>query len=394
MRVLYFFALSLVLFELSAYLANDMIMPGMLEVVHEFHASQNYVALSLSYYILGNCALLLITGAMAERYGKRKIMLVGNIIFLVFTILIMLSKNIHQFMLWRFFEGGGLSVIAIGYGLIHENFNDQDSVKLTALMGNLSVLAPLLGPVFGSIVLSYLSWRYIFIITAIMSAISLLGLYCFTPKSSSQSLHTVNIRSLIKHYAEILQDRQFLQGTSCIVLATMPILFWIGQAPNLILYKLQQTYTYYIIYQLISIGGMSISSLLMQGLAGKYSISFLVKGGAVLLLLGLVISVIGYQNMFIISGGLFVYTFGMGFVNGCVFRLIMSNKKYSSSMVASMLVFIQTFIFGVGMIIENAICHYFDYSLLCFTLTGLTAGIMAFIVLVQYIPFYREREWE
>src|SRR3990167_5379310 len=102
MRPLHLFALFFVLHELVAYLANDMIMPGMLQVIQEFHAPQTYVALSLNFYILGNCVLLLFVGGMSERYGKRLIMLLGNLFFLIFTLTVTVSQNIYQFIFWRF----------------------------------------------------------------------------------------------------------------------------------------------------------------------------------------------------------------------------------------------------------------------------------------------------
>ncbi len=132
---MYLFALFLVLYEFATYSANDMIMPGMIQVVNDFHAPLSYVALSLSFYILGNGIFLIIAGFLSERHGKRLIMLAGNLLFLIFTIVILFSHNIHQFILWRFFQGSGMSIIAIGYALIHEYFNDKNAIKLRCLDG-------------------------------------------------------------------------------------------------------------------------------------------------------------------------------------------------------------------------------------------------------------------
>src|SRR3989338_7446360 len=179
MRPLYLFAVFFVLYELTTYLANDMIMPGMPQVIQQFNASQSYVALSMSYYILGNCVFMLIIGGLSEHFGKRPVIIIGNMFFLLFTALLIFSQNIHQFMLLRFLEGSGLAIIAIGYALIHTNFNDKDAVKLIALMGNVSILAPLFGPIVGSLIVSHLTWHYVFVLTVIMAIFSLVGLYYY-----------------------------------------------------------------------------------------------------------------------------------------------------------------------------------------------------------------------
>ena len=87
------FAVSLVIYEGTTYAANDMIMPGMLMVVKDFNYPISYVALSLSFYLLGNAMSQLFLGPLAERFGKRKVIIIGNILFLVFTFLLALSVN-------------------------------------------------------------------------------------------------------------------------------------------------------------------------------------------------------------------------------------------------------------------------------------------------------------
>src|SRR5690606_18126930 len=82
------FACFLVLYEFLTYIANDMIMPGMLQVVHSFHASESIVATSLTFYILGGASLQLILGPVSDAYGRRPMMLLGACLFLLFTLLI------------------------------------------------------------------------------------------------------------------------------------------------------------------------------------------------------------------------------------------------------------------------------------------------------------------
>jgi DHA1 family multidrug/chloramphenicol efflux transport protein-like MFS transporter len=382
-----------VLYEFIVYSANDMIMPGMIQVVQDFKVDQSYVALSLSYYILGNCILLLFIGFLSERFGKRKIMLAGNLCFLLFTILIAYSQTISQFMLLRLLEGGGLAIIAIGYALIHENFNDRQAVKLISLMANMTLLAPLAGPALGSVIISYFSWHYIFIILAVMSAVSLVGLYKYVPHSES-NLPKIDFKQVISQYWQIVSSEKFLLGILSVTLASMPILLWIGLAPNLIIYKLKLSYTAYVIYQIVSIGGLTVASIVMQFIAGKYRIYALIKAGSFIMLSGLIVSAIGSNYMVVIVIGLLIYSLGLGIANGCIMRILMSSKNFPLGMKAAMLGFIQTFLLVIGITVTNKICGHFDFSLPSFTLSCLAFGSLAFLFIKKYIVLYREREWQ
>lgn len=388
---MYLFALFFVIYEFTTYSANDMIMPGMISIIHDFHAPVYFVALSMSIYILGNCIFILFASFFTERFGKRHVLITGNFLFLLFTTFIVFSTNIHTFMLLRFLQGIGLAIIAIGYALIHEKFNDKNAIKLIALMGNVAILAPMFGPVIGSVILTYFSWEKIFYVTATLSFITLIGLFFYTPKDTMQP--RVNYNEMAKQYIGILTNREFLIGTCCLVFSLMTLLIWISQAPNIILVKLHLNYTYYVIYQLISIGGLTISSLVMQFIAGEFSMYRIVKTGALLILIGGVTSLLGSTSMLIITIGLFVYTFGMGLVNGCIIRLIMSIKGYSQSMLAAMLGFMETLLFFIAITLMNEYFIHFQFSLLSFTVSSFIFGVISFFLTSKYIAPHKERAW-
>lgn len=388
---MYLFALFFVLYEFTTYASNDMIMPGMIQVVHHFKAPEYYVAQSLSLYILGNCVFLILAGFLAERYGKRKMILSGNLLFLFFTILILFSQNIHQFMVWRFIQGGGLAVIAIGYALIHEKFNDKAAIKLVALMANISILAPLIGPAIGSVMMSYFSWQSIFILCALLSAIAFIGLYQVTPKDN-MSNNTLTFFGVLKQYGKIISKKEFYQGMACSVLIIMPLLIWIGQAPNLILFKLSLGYKQYVIYQLLSIGGLSLSSILMQYLVGKFRLYTIVRLGALLVLIGVTISLIKI-NMNAIVAGMFITSLGIGLANGCLWRLILSIKGHSHAMLSSALGFMQALFLALGIALLNEFISHYHFALWSFSISLFVFGLLGFLLLINYISAYKNREW-
>lgn len=389
---MYLFALFLVIYEFTAYSANDMIMPAMIQVVRYFNVSEYYVALSFSFYVLGNCAFLLFAGFLAERYGKTKIILLGNFLFLIFTVLILFSVNIHQFLFWRFVQGMGLGIISIGYAIIHEKFNDKAAIKLQALMANVSLLAPLIGPALGTVIIIFYTWQYIFIITSILAIISFIGLFLFTPKDPVIKTNT-KFLDVITKYGSILKNKEFFSGMICSFVLLMPLIVWISEAPNIILYKLQLNYIHYVTYQIISIGGLTFSSILMQFIVGRFKIYSIVMLGSFIVLLGSIICLVGHNHIGIIALGLFFSAFGLGLANGCIWRLVMTIKDYSHAMLASMLAFMQTLLMAIGITVLNEVMHFYNFSLLSFSLAVSMFGITAFILTTIYISTYRDRGW-
>lgn len=370
-----------------------MIMPGMIEVVRQFNVPISYVALSLSLYMLGECATQLWLGPLAERYGKRKAILYGNFSFLVFTLLIASSFSIEQFMLGRWLQGSGMAFIAMGYALIHEKFDDKSAVKIIAIMGNVSIMAPLIGPLVGGIIVSYSNWHYVFVLSLILGTISLIGLYRYAP-TSEISPEKMNFKQVILHYKEIAYSPNFILGVCATFFAAMPLLIWIGIAPNLILHNLKLSYSKFIIYQIIALSGLLVSSLTVQFLAGRWQLHQLIRRGCYISLSGILISLIGSQSINIISIGLFIYSLGLGLSNGSIIRIIMSNKNLSQSMAASLMTFIQTLAFAIGIEFSDYFCDKFNYSGFSFTFSCMLFAIIAAIITRRFAKANETRDWQ
>lgn len=393
MKKLYLFALFLVIYEFTTYVSNDMIMPGMLTVVNEFQAPISYVSLSLSLYILGNCCLQLFLGPLSERFGKRKLILVGSAFFFCMTLIVTLSQNIESFMFARFLQGSGLGFIAMGYALIHELFDDKTAVKTFALMGNISILAPLLGPLLGVFILMHFDWRYIFVITGVLAIIAFVGLFKFTP-ITTQKKHRLNLSFNLKMYGKILRTRQFIWGAISSGIAVLPIIVWIGLSPTLIMKTLHHEMIDYGVYQVIAIGGLMLSSILMQFVAGRITFYKLMLFTVFLSFLGLILGYVFNEDLNAVVWGMCLYSFGVGIFNNLVTRLIMTTPDLPQSMVSSLMVFIQTFIFSIGVEVATHVCDIFGYSLSLFTLINFILGCMFFVLVSVYACMHKNKKWD
>lgn len=172
------FPLCLVLFEFAAYIANDMIQPGMLAVVADFNASIEWVPTSMTAYLAGGMFLQWLLGPLSDRRGRRPVMLVGVAFFVVTCLAILLVTSIEQFIAMRFLQGIGLCFIgAVGYATIQESFEEAVCIKITALMANVALIAPLLGPLAGAALIHVAPWQFMFVIFAALGAISFVGLW-------------------------------------------------------------------------------------------------------------------------------------------------------------------------------------------------------------------------
>jgi DHA1 family multidrug/chloramphenicol efflux transport protein-like MFS transporter len=383
------FALFFLLYELTIYLSNDMIMPAMLQVVREFKASSHAVSLSLSLYILGGSLLQIVLGPLAERFGKRRVMLAGNALFLLATLLIPLANSIDQFLLARFFQGMGSCFIFIGYAMVHDLFDDADAVKLTTLLSNAGILAPLIGPVFGSAIVSHWPWQAVFGVSLLLGSTAFIGLYRFMPAHGQPGTHAAHVdaATILRAYQTIFSNRRFMAGILIAAIAITPLTAWIGLSPVIVMQHMKQPYATYILYQCVIFAGFILSTIAVQKLATNASLNRMIRQGAWLALLGLgglaglgVLAMPGAagQNNLVFMVGMFVFSMGLGLFNGGLIRLAMTATGVSMNLTSSAMSLLYCVYIALVLELYNLIGQHFAYSLASFALCNVPLAIIVF----------------
>lgn len=367
----YTFAAFLVLYEFLAYIANDMIMPGMIEVVKTFNGPESAVANSLTAYVLGGASLQLILGPLSDRYGRRPVMMFGVALFFLCTILIASSQSMDQFLTARFLQGMGLCFIGVvGYATLQEIFSETDAIRLIAIMANVSILAPLVGPLFGAVVIHYYSWRLIFIVIAAFSVIALLGLWRFMPESVGQiksdgeevKVTSISIPNIIKNYKALITNRTFILGSFAEGILIVPCLVWIALAPIILIVNAKLSVIQYGLYQIPIFGAAILGNLALQKLTNHFSSKQILWGGSlstVLSLLTIVLFqiVLGANYLWIIPG-LILYFFCIGITNAPLTRLVLFSTPVTKGTASAMMTLIAMLIQAIG--IEGG--NYFYHS--------------------------------
>jgi DHA1 family multidrug/chloramphenicol efflux transport protein-like MFS transporter len=329
------FVRFLLLYEISTYIANDMIMPGILDVIHHFKASESLVSASLTVFILGGATLQIFLGPLSDRFGRRPVMMAGVIFFLCATLFISFSFSMTAFMWGRFFQGMGLCFITvIGYATLHELYTELHAVRLISLMNMVTLLAPLAGPLLGAVVIHvFSSWRLIFVIIACMAFAALIGLYFYMPetldkikKDGTRVPFTSLKPAIVKNnYLALLKNKAFMYGAMGLGWGSVPIIAWIGLSPVILMQESHLSVFSYALWQMPVFMASTIGNLVMRNLTHFINLSRLVLIGTVVMglsaaLMVLCIFILNIHYIAIIIG-ISCYAFAWGLTSGPLTRL-------------------------------------------------------------------------
>lgn len=371
------FPLALVLFEFSVYIANDMIQPGMLDVVREFGVDASWVPTSMTGFLLGGAILPWLMGPLSDHIGRRPVMLWGVAFFILTCLGTLWSHNIASFMMLRVLQGMGLCFIsAVGYAAIQEAFEEKTAVKVTALMANVALIAPLVGPVAGAALAQIWPWRGSFMLIAAVATISFIGLIVSMPETVRRGEHPLGLSKLAASYRDVFANSRFVASALCIPLMALPLLGWIALSPVMLVRDAGMSVLAYGLWQVPVIGSLIAGNLLLVKFADRWQLGHSVAVGRVPAILGVLVVVVGclfplYRFYFLIAG-MSLVSLGEGLAFAVLYRFALTASDVAKGAVAASMTMLSMAVYACGIEgLKRAYVAggYAGYALLVFVLT-------------------------
>ena len=148
----------LILFDVTA------VVVAMPAIAKDVGLGVSGLAWVIDAYSLAFTGALLASGALADRFGRRRCMLAGNAVFLAASVACGLALSEPMLLTMRIVQGAGAAFMATGgTALVASAFpNVAERTRAFGVMGVISGVAMALGPTLGGFLAAWLGWRWIF----------------------------------------------------------------------------------------------------------------------------------------------------------------------------------------------------------------------------------------
>ena len=158
---------------LDAYVVNVAV-PA---IQQDLGASGAALQWSLTGYLVTVAALLLVAGALADRFGRRRILTVGLYVLLVSSILAAIAPSTGTLIAARFAQGAGAALVTpSSLALLNGTLRTVDRPRAIGIWVGLATLGTTLGPYLGGWLVDHASWRAVFLLNLPLSIAGLLAL--------------------------------------------------------------------------------------------------------------------------------------------------------------------------------------------------------------------------
>jgi MFS transporter, DHA2 family, multidrug resistance protein len=180
-------ALGLVLVALDSTIVTIALTP----IRTALNTDVNTVQWILTGYILANAAVVTIGGYLSNRFGRKRLFILGTAIFTIGSALCAVSPNVGWLIAYRILQGiGGGLLLPIGATLAFDAFPPEERAKASAVIAVPILLGPIFGPILGGYLNDTFGWHSIFLINVPIGLIAVVTAFTVLPLDKPDEIRT------------------------------------------------------------------------------------------------------------------------------------------------------------------------------------------------------------
>lgn len=179
-------ALILLLGLLEAFgpLSMDLYMPALPELAATLRTTDALAQFTMSVCMLGLGAGQLFAGPLSDRFGRRPPLLIGVVVFTVFSAACALAPSIEWLLVFRALQGiGGAAGMVVTLAIARDLFSGAELSKMLSWLALVGATAPIIAPVLGGQLTRVMDWRGIFLVLCGLGALLLAVAARWLPES-------------------------------------------------------------------------------------------------------------------------------------------------------------------------------------------------------------------
>lgn len=189
----------------------DMYLPGFSGIAKDLHTTVAKVSMSLSSYFIGISAGQLLYGPLLDRFGRKKPLFIGLLVYILASLGCVYVTNIDAFILLRFIQAiGSCAATVASVAMVRDLFPVKDIPKVFSLLMLVLGLSPMLAPTIGGYVTEDFGWHTVFLILMFMGIAILIAAQVGLPNSFKPDTSiSLKPKPIINNFLKVLKEPQF-----------------------------------------------------------------------------------------------------------------------------------------------------------------------------------------
>ena len=208
-------------------LSTDLYLPALPTMSEQLNCSVWEVNLSIVVFFIFVSTSSFIWGPLSDKYGRKRVLLIGVPLFILSSVFCMFSQNVYQLIGSRIVQAiGAGAAMAVNLAIVKDVFPGKQRESTLALAAVLNGMIPVIAPSIGSVIIRISSWRGIFgllVIIGVLVFVFVLFLKETNKEFSVESTFKTTLRLFV-----VLKNPHFYRLLIVFSIVSIPLLSFIG----------------------------------------------------------------------------------------------------------------------------------------------------------------------
>lgn len=361
-------------------LSIDMYLPAFGQMSKDFGVSISRVELSVTTFFLGMAIAQLAYGPLSDRFGRKRPLQVGMLIYFLASIACALSPNIEFFIAARLLQAmGGCAGMVITRAIIRDLYDSKQAASFLSNMALIMGIAPIVAPSIGSFIFHFTSWQMIFFVLAGINFLCMISIGLFLPETNTKKSTVIKIGPTIKAYLSLFKDQSYTKYLFPDMALRSGMFAYIAGSPFVFIDLLGiPSSKYGLVFGLNGIGLM-IASQLNRALLKKYEPDEILRWSLKLsALASIIVFISGFSvpNRYFILSALFVFIGSLNFISPNTLARALSGQGHQAGLASALYGFSQ---WTMAAIASFLVSHFHSGSAITMTGVIMFCGLSSFI---------------
>ncbi|MEX0283203.1 MAG: multidrug effflux MFS transporter [Paracoccaceae bacterium] len=221
---------TLIMLTGTSVLSLNMFLPSLANIADEFGVSYAVASLSVSGYLAVTAVLQILLGPIADRYGRRPVMLATMLLFAIASVVAATASNITVFLAARIVQAAVIAGSALASAIITDTSEKTRAASLMAYVSMAMAVAPMLGPMLGGALDQAFGWRSGFWFYAVAGFVLLWLTWVDLGETNPAPAATLGKQ--IRAYSELFGSRRFWGYSVCAAFGVGVFYIFISAVPK------------------------------------------------------------------------------------------------------------------------------------------------------------------
>ena len=271
----------------------QILLPALPVIKQKFYVTNDVAQLTLSLSMLAIAIGTLVYGPLSDKFGRKRVMLVGIVITIFGSIVCFVADSIMLLISGRFIQAfGGAVGLVLARAIVRDVYGPEEAARVIATLVMVMVVLPMMSPALGGELMQRFGFESVFIVIAFASAIAFVFLFLWLPETLAKPVPFEGVKSMLMTFSKLFASRVFCGYAFCVTFVSVVFFSFISAAPEIMVSVLKRPPTEYGYYFIMIPAGFMTGNYVARHYGRTISIDNMIAIGASIGVFGIVLALL------------------------------------------------------------------------------------------------------